>query len=69
MDQKTDNVWGAQVAQRSPHSLEKMSRRILELKNENQALLLLHDNSENFQKIQNNLEMLTCKNLEFYAQR
>ena len=35
MDQKTDNVWGVQISQRSPYSLEKMSRRILELKNEN----------------------------------
>jgi hypothetical protein len=69
MDFRNETVWGTCIAHKSPHSLEKMAKRILELKNQNHAIMLLHDNSSNFQKFQNNIELLISKNLEFYAQR
>lgn len=46
-----------------------MSKRILELKNENQMEININDLGDNLQKYQINVDMIINKNLELYAQR
>jgi len=46
-----------------------MSKRILELKNENQLEININDLGDNLQKYQINVDMIINKNLELYAQR
>lgn len=50
-------------------SFIKMSKRILELKNENQMEININDLGDNLQKYQINVDMIINKNLELYAQR
>ena len=54
---------------KNSHSLSfiKMSKRILELKNENQMQININDLGDNLQKYQINVDMIINKNLELYA--
>ena len=46
-----------------------MSKRVLELRNENTGLLQIHNQTDNLQKLQNNLELILKKKFDFYASR
>ena len=64
------NIWGSKINQNaSPYCVEKMSKRILEIRNENHKILQVNDLADNLQKMQNNIELINSKSLEFYSQR
>ena len=46
---------------KSPHTMVKMSKKILELRNENNELIHINDQSDNLQKLENNLKLVLSK--------
>ena len=54
---------------RSPLSLIRMSKRILELRNEHMELSELYDMGTSLTKLENNISLLVNKSRELYAQR
>jgi hypothetical protein len=46
-----------------------MSKRILELRNDNSAAIRAWDQSDSIQKMENNLNLVLTKQLEYYVQK
>ena len=64
------NAWGLLPhQQKSPYCQEKMAKRILEIRNENHKTIQINDLNENMQKMENNIELILGKSIEFYSQR
>mmetsp|Transcript_23582 Transcript_23582/g.36279 ORF Transcript_23582/g.36279 Transcript_23582/m.36279 type:complete len:176 (-) Transcript_23582:3796-4323(-) len=65
-----ESAWGIQAhMKKSPHSLIKMSKRILELRNENMVEIQTADFSSNLQKLKKNILLIRTRNQDSYASR
>lgn len=69
MDMKASTVDDGGQAQQNANCLAKMARKVLELRNENIADIHHHDMSSILQKVDNNLQHLMLKQMDFYTQQ